>query len=197
MTIGRERWRFGTHPSRQAAKACPVGGGRTWPALAGLLAAILASSIDFVPSAGLAIGSAVLAALSAWWVYGRPSRKSANTASPRVIAIACGFFVFAGAWATLAILLPSLPTILGGQLMVERHTVVSQQERGQGSLCHALRIETLGWPTPRAFCVNKAVWQASEPGQTMAVRVSRSPWGAFVHEMEPVCDNVLASKAPA
>lgn len=189
--IGRERWRFGTHPSRQAAKACPVGGARTWPGLAGLLAAILAGTIDFVPAAGLAVGSALLATLPAWWIYGQPSRRTSLRGSRKTIDRACMVFLFAGTWATLAILVPCLPTVLGGPLTVERHDVLSRQAPWQGGLCHALRIEDFGWPAPRAICVSKVVWQASEPGQTMAVRVSRSPWGIFIHELEPVCGGLV------
>lgn len=189
--IGRERWRFGTHPSRQAAKACPVGGARTWPGLAGLLAAILAGTIDFVPAAGLAVGSALLATLPAWWIYGQPSRRTSLRGSRKTIDRACMVFLFAGTWATLAILVPCLPTVLGGPLTVERHDVLSRQAPWRGGLCHALRIEDFGWPAPRAICVSKVVWQASEPGQTMAVRVSRSPWGIFIHELEPVCGGLV------
>lgn len=189
--IGRERWRFGTHPSRQAARACPVGGARTWPGLAGLLAAILAGTIDFVPAAGLAIGSALLATLPAWWIYGQPVQRASLRGSRKTIDRACMVFLFAGTWATLAVLLPSLPTVLGGPLTVERHDVLSRQAPWQGGICHALRIDGLGWPAPRAICVGEAVWQASEPGQTMAVRVSRSPLGVFIHEMEPVCGGLV------
>ena len=149
--IGRERWRFGTHPSRQAAKACPVGGARTWPGLAGLLAAILAGTIDFVPAAGLAVGSALLATLPAWWIYGQPSRRTSLRGSRKTIDRACMVFLFAGTWATLAILVPCLPTVLGGPLTVERHDVLSRQAPWRGGLCHALRIEDFGWPAPRPF----------------------------------------------
>lgn len=189
--IGRERWRFGTHPSRRNAATCPVGGARTWPALAGLLAAILAGHIDFVPSAGLAIGCALLATLPAWWIYGPLNRRANLRGTQGMIDRACMAFLFAGTWATLAVLLPSVPTILGGPLTVERHDVLSRQAPWQGGLCHALRVEDLGWPAPRTICVSKAIWQASEPGQTMAVRISRSPWGIFVHEMEPVCGGLI------
>lgn len=188
--IGRERWRFGTHPARQAA-ACPVGGARTWPALAGLLTAILAGTIDFAPSAGLAIGSALLATLPAWWIHGAPGRQVSLRGVRQMINFTCMAFLFAGSWALLAILLPSLPTVLSGPMAVERHDVLSRHAPWQGGLCHALRVDGLGWPAPRAVCVDKAVWQASEPGQTMAVRVSRSPLGVFIHEMEPVCGGLV------
>lgn len=189
--IGRERWRFGTHPSRQAAKALPVEGARPWPALAGLLAGILASTIDFVPNVWLSASSAALAALSAYWVYGCPIRRLFMPRTPWIYVLGYGVFFLFGSWSTLAILLPSLPTILGGSLTVERHEVLSRQTPWQGGLCRALRVKDVGWPAPRAICVSKAVWQASEPGQTMAIRVSRSPWGVFIHEMEPVCGGLV------
>lgn len=186
--IGRERWRFGTHPSRRAAVVCPVGGARTWPALAGLLATILASWVDFVPNTDLVIVSAFLAVLPAWLLYWGRIKPGAHNRSLFKGGYTCMVLLFAGTWSTLAVLLPALPTLLVGPMIVERHVVLSRHAPWQQGLCHALRIDTLGWPEGRAFCVGKAVWQASEPGQIMAIRVSRSSMGAYVHEMEPVCD---------
>ncbi|MFH1659449.1 MAG: hypothetical protein ABIG35_09060 [Pseudomonadota bacterium] len=189
--IGRERWRFGTHPSRYAANACPVGGARTWPALAGLLATILASWVDFVPDTGLVIVSAILAVLPAWLLYWRRIRPGAQNRSLFKVDFACMLLLFAGTWSTLAVLLPASPILLVGPMTVERHVVLSRNTPWQQGLCHALRIDNLGWPRARAFCVGKAVWQASKPGQMMAIRVSRSSMGTYVHEMEPVCDGFV------
>lgn len=187
--IGRERWRFGTHPSRRAAMACPVGGAWTWPALAGLLATILASWIDFVPAATLVIIAAVVALLPAWLLYRQYVPANGQKRRFAIVAFSCAGLLFAGTWSTIAVLLPALPTVLGGTLTVERHAVLSRLAPGQRGFCHALRIEDIGWPAVRSFCVGQAVWQASEPGQMMAVRVTHSHLGAYVHEMEPICEN--------
>lgn len=191
--IGRERWRFGTHPSRRTAVTCPVGGARTWPALAGLLATILASWIDFVPASGLVIAAAVVALLPAWLLYRQLVPRGSQKRKLAIVDYACTGLLFTGAWSTIAVLLPALPTVLSGTLTVERHTVLARMAPGERGFCHALRIEDLGWPEVRSFCVGKTVWQASEPGQMMAIRISRSAWGAYVHEMEPVCGGLVES----
>jgi hypothetical protein len=191
FVIGRERWRFGTHPARRTSAVCPVGGASTWPALAGLLATILAAWIDFVPGPVLVVVSALLAVPTSWQLYRYLYPSGAQRHGHPAIHVSTVALLFTGTWSMLAVFLPLLPTLLGGTLVVERHVVSARPAVWPAAICRSLELQDLGWPVRRGLCVGEAVWRSSEPGQAMAVRLTRSPFGALVHEMEPVCDGFV------